>query len=146
MERARRWLVVLATLALIALTATLQYRPGIWQQPDAEVVVAGFSLPGGLGPILLVGHVLKVMLLPLAVERQRYVGDADGPLAACTPCCSRLLPETTGGVTRIEAVAEFVAGLTLDPAGRETGSGLYAAYCRRRELRGGQAFRRTRSA
>ena len=39
-------------------------------------------------------------------------------------------------MTHIEAVAEFVAALTLDPAGRETGSGLYAAYCRQRGLKG----------
>lgn len=71
MERARRWLVVSATLALITLAATLQYRLGTWQQPDAAMVVAGFSLPGELGPILLAGHVLKVLLLPLAVELHR---------------------------------------------------------------------------
>ncbi len=70
----RRWPLMLAALSLVVLTGTTQYRYGSWHQSDAPFALAGFSVPGGLGPSLLAAHAIKVLLLPLAVElwRRQY--------------------------------------------------------------------------
>lgn len=71
MEQVRRWMVVVATFALIGLTAIIQFRFGAWHQQGGNIAVTGFSLASELGPMLLAAHGLKILLLPIAVDLNR---------------------------------------------------------------------------
>jgi hypothetical protein len=71
MEQVRRWMVAVATIALIGLTAMIQFRFGAWHQQGGNFAVTGFSLASELGPMLLAAHGLKILLLPIAVDLSR---------------------------------------------------------------------------
>lgn len=71
MEQMRRWMVALATLALIGVTAMIQFRFGSWYQQGGEIAVTVFSLASEWGLMLLFLHALKILLLPIAVDLKR---------------------------------------------------------------------------